>query len=250
MKSRRQLPCILAIEFYLIVCGVSIAYSVMRAHGHFLYPLDDTYISMDIAKNLAQHAVMGLTRYGFSFSSSCPLWIWLIALVDAVTGSAWWTPLLLGLTAGLAVVLLAYRILERNHAASTAGLLALIVLAPLPAMALSGMEHALHIALVLWFVSGACEWVADDSQHRGFAALAAVVPFLVMTRYESLFLAGIFALLLAARRKWLHAAAILFLAVAPVVLLGMFAVSKGWEWLPNSLLLKGNVPDLSLWLEC
>jgi hypothetical protein len=248
MKSSKYLPCILAIEFYLILTGISIWYSLSRTGGHFIYPLDDAYISMAMSKNLAQHGVMGLTRHEFSFSSSCPLWIWLIALGDLLTGAAWWVPLLLGLLAGGGVILAAHRILETSgigNRAALFGLLCLIVLTPLPALAVSGMEHVLHIALVLWFVASACTWLTGEPSLAPFLKILALVPLMVLTRYESLFLAGILALLLLARKRWVQAGSILAAALAPVLLLGMVSVSKGWQWLPNSLLLKGNIPDLS-----
>jgi hypothetical protein len=248
MKSSKYAPCILAIEFYLILTGISIWYSMSRTGGHFIYPLDDAYISMAMSKNLAQHGVMGLTRHEFSFSSSCPLWIWLIALGNLLTGTAWWVALLLGLLGGVGVILAAHRILQTSgigNRAAIFGLLSLIVLTPLPALAVSGMEHVLHIALVLWFVARACAWLTGQPSLAPFLKILALVPLMVLTRYESLFLAGIFALLLLARKKWVHAGSILAAALAPVVLLGMVSVSKGWQWLPNSLLLKGNIPDLS-----
>ena len=36
----------LAIEFYLILSAASVAGLLVRTNGQFIYPLDDTYISM------------------------------------------------------------------------------------------------------------------------------------------------------------------------------------------------------------
>lgn len=248
MNSRRHFPCILALEFYLIVCAISIGYSLTRTGGHFVYPLDDTYISMDMGKNIAEHGVMGLTRHQFSFSSSCPLWIWMLAGGDLLAGSAWWVPLALGLMSGVLALMIAHRILRsfgRETIPATAGLLALCILTPLPTMALSGMEHALHIALVLWFVARACRFLAEDEPLAQFLKLLPVVALLVLVRYESLFLIGIFSLLLIARRRWLLAMVAGAAGFLPVAVLGWFSVSHGWMWLPNTLLLKGTLPSVS-----
>jgi len=246
MNSRRHFPFILAIEFYLIVCAISIGYSLTRTGGHFIYPLDDTYISMDMGKNIAEHGVMGLTRHQFSFSSSCPLWIWMLAGGDLLTGSAWWVALALGLLSGALVLIVAQHILRsfgRETLPATAGLLALCILTPLPTMALTGMEHALHIALVLWFVAQACRFLAEDQPMAQFWKLLPVVPLMVLVRYESLFLIGLFSLLLIARRKWFMAVVAGTAGLLPVAALGWLSVSHGWMWLPNTLLLKGSLPS-------
>jgi len=135
MSSRRSLPLILGLEFYAILCGISVLYSLPQNGGRFIYPLDDTYISMAISKNLAQYGVMGLTRHAFSFSSSCPLWIWLIAAADAVTRSAWWVPLALGLAGGIAAIWMVHRILQsagRGGSSAILGVLTFVLLLPSP----------------------------------------------------------------------------------------------------------------------
>lgn len=249
MKSANK-AFILAIEYYAIVCVVSIVYLLSRTHGPFVYPLDDTYISMAIAKNMAQYGVMGFTRHAFTFSSSCPLWITIMAGVDWIAGARWWIPLAMSLVAGIAALLVASRVLEGygiKGGLAIGALVSLCILTPLPAMGLSGMEHAMHIALVLPFVAGACRFLERDTAWapREFWKLTAILAVMVTVRYESLFLGGLFALLLAVRRRWLYAVLSLLAALAPVALLGLFSVSHGWQWLPNSLLLKGGVPDLS-----
>ena len=48
----------------LLVAGVIII-SIRQNDGHIIYTLDDSYIHMALAKNLAQHGVWGITRYEF-----------------------------------------------------------------------------------------------------------------------------------------------------------------------------------------
>jgi hypothetical protein len=241
---------ILAIEFYLILSAACVACLLMRTNGQFIYPLDDTYISMAMAKNLAQHGIMGLTRYEFSASSSCPLWILLIAATYCLTGVTWWVPLVLGFIAGFAVVLVGYRILlshTENALVIGSSLAALCFLTPLPALALSGMEHTFHIALVLLFAAAACRYLGRDSSFStaDLYRILALVAVMAMVRYESLFLAAIFSALALLRRKWLPAGLVMIAATVPVLLFGLISVSQGWGWLPNSVLLKGNMPQLS-----
>jgi hypothetical protein len=241
---------ILAIAFYVVLCAACAASLVVHTHGQFIYPLDDTYIAMAMAKNLAQHGVMGLTRYEFSASSSCPLWILLIAAVYRMTGVAWWAPLLLAFTAGGAVLLAVYHIvLKHSGRAPVIGisLVLLCFLTPLPALALSGMEHTFHTLLVLWFAATACRYLGRGSSFpkADLYRILAIASVMVMVRYESMFLAAIFSALALLRRRWLAAALMPVATAAPVLMYGAVSVSQGWEWLPNSVLLKGSMPQLS-----
>ena len=251
MKTPKpSIAALLAIEFYLIVSAACVASLLMRTNGQFIYPLDDTYISMAMAKNLAQHGIMGLTRYEFSASSSCPLWILSIAAAYCLTGVTWWVPLVLGFLAGFAVLLAGYRILlsyTENGLVIAGFLAALCFLTPLPALALSGMEHTFHIALVLLFAAALCRYLGKDSTFStaDLGRILALIAVMVMVRYESLFLAAIFSALALLRRKWLPAGLAMMAATIPVLLFGAIAVSQGWGWLPNTVMLKGSMPQLS-----
>lgn len=251
MKAPRPiLAASLAIGLYLILSAACVAWLLARTHGQFTYPLDDTYISMAMAKNLVRYGVMGLTRYEFSASSSCPLWILLIAVAYGLTGVTWWVPLALGFMAGLAVLAVAYRILlsyTKNAFVIASALAMLCFFTPLPALGLSGMEHTFHIVLVLLFSSGACRYLGKDSSFRAvdLYRIAAMMAVMVMVRYESLFLAAIFCALALLRRKWLAAGLVAAAAGTPVLLFGLLSLWRGWEWLPNSVLLKGSMPQIS-----
>ena len=58
-----------------IAVGVTSSILILRENGHLVYALDDPYIQMAMAKNFVLHGVWGITRFGFTSSSS-------IALVD------------------------------------------------------------------------------------------------------------------------------------------------------------------------
>lgn len=246
-ESRLGSPLVLAISLYIVLVALSIVWLCAKTGGRFVYPLDDTYISMAIAKNWAVHGVMGVTRHEFSASTSCPLWILLIAAVYKVAGVNWWAPFLLSALAGVAVLVVTKRLLlaETGDARITRWTLAVLcVLLPLPALGLSGMEHTLHIALALPFVCLACRYLSAPStaEWRWIPVLAAVM---VMVRYESLFLIAIFCGLALLRRRWLAAVVTGAAAWLPIVLYGWYSVSQGWEWLPNTVLVKGEAPRLT-----
>jgi hypothetical protein len=240
----------IAVAILCVVCAASVLVLLALTHGQFVYPLDDTYITMALAKNLAWHGVMGLTPHEFTFSTSCPLWMALMAFTYLLAGPAWWMAAVLSFAAGVLVLIVIRRVLMASGLDAFRVAMALCVitlLTPVPALALSGMEHLLHIALAALFVDRAARFLGAGSSFRPreLAVILAILAATTLVRYESLFLAGIFTLLLLLRRQWLYAVLTAVAAFLPVVLIGWVSVSQGWSWLPNSLLLKGAAPDVS-----
>ncbi len=43
-----------------------------HTQGEIIYPLDDTYIHMAVAKNFVEHHVWGITQYAFRFIHDVP----------------------------------------------------------------------------------------------------------------------------------------------------------------------------------
>ena len=73
-------------------------------NGRLIYALDDPYIHMSVARNLAAHGVWGLRGDEFASASSAPLWTLLLGAIYRVAGPGDWTPLVLNaLAAGLCV---------------------------------------------------------------------------------------------------------------------------------------------------
>ena len=215
-----------------------------------VYLIDDTYIHMAMARNMAEHGVWGVTRRGFSSSSSAPLWTGCIALAYAVFGVGEWPPLLLALVcvSGMLITLLFY--FRTRHGLGGPGLfllsLAWIGLVPLPYLVFSGLEHGLQIWLDLLFVLtlvGLLDGGEAGARHRVW--LVVLASLVVLVRYEGLFLVAAAVLVLLFRREVRTAVFTALAALAPVVAYGVFSLAKGWYFLPNSVLLKGNRPALT-----
>ena len=62
---RRRGPLVLALAILLVAVSVLVAWSLRRSGGQLVYALDDAYIHMAMARNLAEHGVFGVTRYGY-----------------------------------------------------------------------------------------------------------------------------------------------------------------------------------------
>jgi hypothetical protein len=222
----------LALSIHLLRAGIA-------ATGQLTYPLDDTYITMAMAKNLAFHGVWGITRSAFAPSSSCPGFLLILAAVYRLTGPTVWAPLALSLGFGLLAIFAAWRILrELNLATQICGLLAFIIFTPLHVLGLLGMEHTLHLALILLFLDLAGRALAAHSPLRWTALL--LTAFMVSVRYESLFIVAVAGLLLLGQRRIRAAISLGIAAAAPVAIYGVASVLHGGYWLPNSIALKGT----------
>jgi 4-amino-4-deoxy-L-arabinose transferase-like glycosyltransferase len=220
--------------------------SLNQTQGHLTYVNDDPYIHMAMARNLAEHGVWGVTRYGFTSTSSSPLWTLLLALLFRVFGPAEWLPLALNVLFASGACVLLYSLLRR-HGLSPGGQFAaqvgLQLFIPLAALVFCGQEHTLHLLLTVVLAHVLARVLtAEPGRWYGSAAGLALAPLLVMTRYEGLFLILAAAVLFAVRRRARAGLALAVAALLPVVAYGLVSVAKGWFFLPNPVLLKGNAP--------
>ena len=233
----------------LVLVGVTVHGIKAQENGRFVYTLDDGYFHMAVAKNLLHHGLWGTSALdGFSSGTSSLLWPLIIAGTFACFGIHEYFPLVLNLLAAIGLLFYAGWVVRRTTGSSFLSLLilaAIVMFMPVMAVASTGMEHCLQALLDLIFVDLAARLLTADAQrlHSKSAAcwLCVVVVLLVMTRYESLFLVAPVGLLLLCQRRWVLAASLGVAAATPIVLFGLVAVSKGWYFLPNSLLLKGNI---------
>ena len=142
---------------WLTVAGLFVLSVQQETVGfHPPYSLDDVYIHMAIAKNLVQHGIWGVTPYEFSSTSSSLLWPLLLAATYLFTKVNEYAPFGLNLIfASLVIVSIHYNL--RNYLFARLylfGLLvAVILLAPLPTLIFVGMEHNLHILVLLLFIN-------------------------------------------------------------------------------------------------
>ena len=119
---------------------------------------------------------------------------------------------------------------------------------PLPALIFVGQEHILHVLVTVMFVFTAAEVVAGPTlpvRSRRFASLAALGVLLVLIRYEGLYPIVVTSGLLLLRRRIGEALSLAVAAGVPLALYAMISIGNGWWWAPNSVLLKGNLPDWS-----
>jgi len=221
----------------------------METGGVFAYPLDDSYIHMAVAKNLAMHGVWGVHPAEFCSSSSSPLWTLLLAACFKVLGVREWIPLLLNVAASLLVILsvdFMMRELRLTRRVRCYVLVTVVLVAPLPALTLLGMEHTAHALATLWLLRLSSQLAAPGplSSRRVLAASLSAAAT-VLLRLEGLFAVLAVCGMLLWKRRLLPAGLIALGGGAPLLGFALFSYLQGGYVLPNPVLSKGNLPDLT-----
>lgn len=238
-------PLFIAIAVLTVIVAIILDKSLIRTGGHLIYALDDPYIHMAMAKNFARYGVWGVTRYEFTSSTSAPLWTFLLAITYFIFHVNDLAPFLLAFSSAVLLLVFAFWMCRQEHLgklATTLLLVGLVLSTPLATLVFVGLEHALHLLFTLLVAYLASRVLSRDASPIMSALLVALLPFLILSRYEGLFLAGAIISLLLVRRMWTMGAVFLGLAVLPVWAYGAISVANGWNWLPNSILVKSALP--------
>jgi hypothetical protein len=213
-------------------------------HGVALYPLDDSYIHLSLARTLATTGVWGVTPQHPAAASSSPLWslalaalMWLAPRMSLAAIS--WTPLIWNVAAALGLIALWHAILAGVRWRAVIVMI-LVAVVPLPAIAMIGMEHVLQALGATALAWVACGQLARDepASFSELCLLAALTSLATATRYESLALVFGICALAAHRRKWTMIVAAGLAATAVVAGFGAIWVMAGGWPVPNALLLK------------
>lgn len=216
--------------------------------GVLVYPLDDTYIHMSIAKHLAQNNVWGINSNEFSSASSSILYTLILAALFKIFSAQTIIPFVVNaITAIILLVVIQKRLQKENLSfdAQLIILIAAIVFTPLSAMVISGMEHTLQCLFSFVLIFGFSDWISQQNnesfhQQKLPVSLYVFAMLSCAIRFEGLFIIAIICCILLWKRK--IAAAFLFgaIAVLPIVIFGIFSIMKGSYFLPNSVLLKSS----------
>ncbi len=244
-------PVIIATILLLLTLTTLMQKSIKQNNGHFIYGLDDAYIHMAMAKNFSQHGVWGVTKYGFSSSSSSLLWTLALSVIYLIFGVDEMTPLKLNIFFAIFSVFVLYIILRKFKLStfySFVVLLFVIYLTPLPTLIFSGMEHIAHTIITICFIYLTANVLTNKSSKENNTMLNNKIfllllsPFVVMARYEGLFLIFTVCLLFVVRNKIRYSFLLLGISVIPLVIHGLLSILNGWYFLPNSVLFKGTFP--------
>jgi hypothetical protein len=250
MKLNKNWPLFIALSTLWITIILLSVISLKMNQGHFVYGLDDAYIHMSIAKNFATHGIWGVTKYGFTSSSSSLLWTLIISVIYYLTGVNNLIPFIVNIILGSLTICVVYYILKSLKIRPIYNLIVLlgvIFFAPIPYLIFIGMEHILQIILVTSYLYLAVQILTNSNSKplNDYLLLILTVP-LAMVRYESLFLIVIVAFLFILKRRFKYAFLIVGFAALPLAIYGVISVLNGWSLLPNSLIIKSSVIKSSI----
>ncbi len=209
--------------------------------GAYYYPLDDSYIHLAISKNIAQHGVWGITPHEFSNSSSSPLFSLILAAAIKVFGNHSETSLYLNWALANLLLVAIYFFFKQKPWQMLVAYFAFCVSAMLKTHVLSGMEHTLQLLVTGLAWMSFCQWQALGFGKSKLQYLFyATITLSCVSRYESMFFIAPIFLYLLYYKHYSKAITSLTLAFLPIIFFGLYALSKGSHFFPNSLLVKGK----------
>ncbi|MBN9383512.1 MAG: hypothetical protein J0H74_22330 [Chitinophagaceae bacterium] len=243
IQPKMVLPIAIAV-FLLPIIIVEIPI-LQFTHGDFAYPIDDACIHLAIAKNLAFHQVWGVSPVEFTSAASSIVYPLLLAVIVKVFGAHLIIPFLVNFIVAIILLVVIKKWLVQQGLSPLAQLcvlLAVILLTPLPVVVICGMEHTLHFLFTFLFLTRFCAGLERHSLHWTVYLYGALM---VATRYEGLPLIVFACLILLARRQIMYSLQLGIYSAVPIVIFGLYSVSHGNFFFPNSVLLKSGAPPLT-----
>jgi len=239
---------IIAILSMWILITLFLNSSFLKTGGKLVYSHDDAYIHMAMAKNFSQHGMWGVTKHEFSSSSSSLLWTSILSFSYSIFGVNELTPFVLNFFFSTVLLLFLYYLFEKfnfNFFQMLFVLICFIIFTPIPLLVFSGLEHILQILIDLVFIYIASIAITKhaslkDKINKNDIFIFLLAPLVTMVRFEGMFLVFAVCILLLFKREFIKSFILGITGILPVVIYGIVSVSKGWYFLPNSVLLKGN----------
>lgn len=250
MSNRTSAATVLILALIAVVVPVAaIEYYVLRhTGGTFMYPLDDTFIHMALARNLSFHGTWGMNPYEFASASSSVLYTLLLAGLFKLFSVHVVIPFIVNCVVAVFLLMAVRRWLEKEGVSFRGQLvilLCVIFFTPLPILVICGMEHTLQCLFSFLFIVTFSEWVVGDRRKLQWQVVVYGI-MVTFVRYEGLFLVAIACLILLWHRRLGLAIRLGLLSVLPLVIFGAYSVMKGSYFLPNSVLLKSEGAPLSI----
>ncbi|HMI63966.1 MAG TPA: hypothetical protein VK518_23780 [Puia sp.] len=217
-----------------------------HTEGDLILPQDQSFITIDVGKNLAFYGVWGLSKYAFQPAASSLLYPVILVPFFFIAGANLLIPLLLNAVAAILLIRVVQRQLIRKGLpplVQMAVVLLFIFFTPLPLLVISGMEYTLFLLFVALFITSFSK-AACGLLTRRPAKFIDRLPWsvyvygalVVATRFEGIILvAAICIQLLYWQRKQIA----LRLGVAgfiPILLFGLISLSKGGRFIPPAML--------------
>jgi hypothetical protein len=215
--------------------------NIRLTDGRYSYPLDDTYIHLAMAKNAAFYNNWGVAHDTFSSASSAPVYTLLLSGLMRIFGDSSAYPLLVNSFFGNGIIIMVFLFFRKNYILFLLACLFLFTPVLLHVQMLSGMEHTMHIFLMISAFMLFYNYLETRRKKYTYAFLM-VTGLLCLTRYESMFFIFSVVLVLVLHKHYKMACLTWAAGFLPVLLFGLYAMAMGGFFFPNSLLVKGDMP--------
>lgn len=230
---------ILSLLFFAAVCIGYFLISLSKTDGHYIYLIDDAYIHLAMAKNLALYDVWGVTKYKFSSTSSSPLFTYVLSALIKVSGNNDLLSLWVNIFFGVGTVYFLNRYFSGvfNMAKNIVlSVLFTLFFSVLHVQVLSGMEHVFHV--FLFVVNILC--LSNLKSRYSVFGFYLTLLLMGLVRFESMFYFVILAFLFLLIKKWKDAFGILLIGFIPIVVFCYFNYQHDGYLFPNSVIVKGT----------
>lgn len=204
--------------------------------GHFVYTLDDPYIHLDLARQIATTGIYGVNPGEYAAPSSSILWPLLLAPF-AYTPFFVFVPFVIGLLSALMATGIISSILPGSlkPVQRTAVTFTAVLALNLPGLAFAGMEHGLHILMSLLAVKACISMFNGNKPPRWLWLLVITEPLI---RYEGILISAAI-LGIAFWHGWRRQAVITgILLLLPLAGFSLFLYMHDLGWLPGSVIAK------------
>ena len=240
--SKKQLPFFYGVGFLLFLILTEFSAIMVLNNGVFVYTLDDPYIHMALAENIAK-GHYGINYNEFSSPSSSILWPFILAPFSLCE----FFPLSLNIISAILTVYVFYKILnlalrisdERIKVVVGSSFLILFVLATnMVGLIFTGMEHSLQVLSVSLIGYGL---IVEAEENRMAPWLLAAIVLAPLIRYENLAISIAALAYLMMRRYFKQALVAGVLLLVFVCGFSLFLISLGLDFLPTSIIAKSDV---------
>jgi hypothetical protein len=244
--NKNQWPLICSVIILWITTLIVTLLSINNTNGHLVYVLDDPYIHMAVAKNFASYGIWGVTKYGFTSSTSSMLWPALLAGLFKILGPKELIPFFLNIIFATSTLILINYILRKYvekikfyNIFVFIVLVAVIFFTPMIPLIFTGMENILQIFLTVAFVYKSARILSEEKSGKSELSLLLILAtLLTLNRYESLFTVFAVGVIFVIYKRKLQALYLFLSGSIPLIAYGIISKVQGWYFLPNSLVLK------------
>lgn len=236
-------PFFIGSLFLLALVAILEYITLIKTNHVFCYPLDDTFIHLAVAKNAALHGTWGVSANEWVSTSSSPLFTGLLTVMIKLFGQHVYLPFILAMIGSFIMIGAMQTELNRYSTLSVAQKSAVIIITifvgAIPSLSALGMEHTFQIAFSLLFVHAAANVLSSPQPKSSDIWVAALWGALMtFTRYENSFIVVSVCGFLLLQKRFSAFIIIGAVSAAPLVLFGLYAVSHGGFFIPNSIQIK------------